>query len=223
MGKRSYFTAYIWFHPATQPINEFFGTKNPNQDVSINSSYAFEFNHVFNKRSAVSLLFQYSSLGLGLPDDTYTYGYKGKNDFPGRVKVKGFSIGYKLFARQRYAPVGSYIKIDWTYYINKISYETQGAYELNYNNSSGGNTQIPLTYAPGEFENAGFGPAFSVGRQRIFYDKLIVDYGFRFALAIVPREGGTNAYAKQFASTAVERVFFNQFINFRLGIGFLAF
>lgn len=73
--------------------------------------------------------------------------------------------------------------------------------------------------------------AYTIGRQRVLFDTLIIDSGFRFGLS--PNvmfdniedlfSSGAPSFEYQIKRKVNQRIFGAQMFNFHLGIGFLAF
>jgi hypothetical protein len=226
MGKRFSVAYSIWFHPAESDVCDFFGTQNPNEDVTFNATQSLEFNYIVGQRSAIALTYFYAHLGLNYSQHDYDdiqYHYKGSDQFPAYLNENGLAIGYKLFANGRIAPVGTYLKWDIFGLLNAIRYDTKNV-TINTSSYVSGhnvNTTVQLNENPNKINTAGGGVAFSLGRQRIYGNKILIDTGIRFAIAVAPDVYSGSNYGHQFSATT--RVFFNQAVNFRLGIGFLAF
>lgn len=227
MGRRLMVTYSVWGHPAVPELSDILGTNNPHEDVSLNITQTIALDYIVSKRGALCFGFQYAYLGMGY--DNYSssgdYVYKGKDPFPARLISRGFSLGYKLFPKARIAPVGTYIKWDVIGFFNTLKYSTEGVSQNVYVTSSGwtgtsGYQRIPLAKEDVSKSAGGFGAAFSLGRQRVLANRIIIDGGVRFAIAI-SNEPAVTGYGQQFM--VVDRVFYNQLVNLRLGIGFLAF
>ena len=229
MGKRCTFTYSVWAHPAVKEFSDIFGTNNPNDDLSLNVTQAVELDYIVTKRGALCLGFQYAYLGMGYYDyeSTVEYVYKGKDRFPATLISRGFSLGYKLFPKARIAPIGTYIKWDIIGLFNTLKYSTDGVSQNvfvygtgGWGGSTSGYKLIPLAKETVRANSGGFSAAFSLGRQRVFAHRIIIDTGVRFAIAIASEPIGTG-YGGEFR--VVDRVFYNQLVNVRLGIGFLPF
>lgn len=228
MGKRATLVYSFGLHPASAVITNFFGTQNPNQEFSLNTTHIIEFNYMVKPKGAVSFVFDYSHLGLGI-EDTYDnrFSYSGSNAYPAILHLKAFCLGYKFFSRNRIAPLGSYMKWEGVFVYNTMKYDTKGAFETvqeQVNNGWGTTTvtkKNPVTDPPGKVNSFGGGISMSLGRQKIFFDKIVFDMGVRFAFVLAPDGYSITAYAQQFPTFS--RTFFNQLVNFKIGLGFLAF
>ena len=223
MGKRCTIVYSIWAHPSAKPVTDFFGVGNPYDDLSLNCTQALQLDYLVMKRTAICLGFQYSHLGLAFQDPYYNkYTYKGKDKFPAVVDTKGFSLGFKIFSSRKIAPIGHYIKGEALVLWNTLSYDPKGAYQTvsGYNSGSYQTTRVPVDEPARKINSSGGGAAISLGRQRVFYNRLVVDAGVRFAV-VIAQEPYISGYGSEFR--ILDRVFYNQFVNFRLGLGFLAF
>ncbi|MFL5764233.1 MAG: hypothetical protein ACJ77K_09845 [Bacteroidia bacterium] len=226
MGKRATVSYSIFAHPSLPGFAGFFGTNSPYDDLSINLTQAGSFEYLFAKKTSVCLGFQYSKLWLGYEDEyvARTYSGTGGLKYPALCKTKGISLGLKFYTRTRIAPVGTYFRGDLLVLFNSKYTDPHGISHMEYGEDpithQYGNHYIPVTDKPQTSTSGGGGASIGLGRQRIFFDRLVVDSGMRFCIALSSEPGGTG-YAAQFP--VMERVFFSQFINYRLGIGFLAF
>lgn len=227
LGKRCSLTYSVWAHPAIKEFSDIFGTNNPNDDLSLNLTQAIALDYIVTKRGALCIGFQYAYLGMGYDDydSSNEYVYKGKDKFPARLISRGLSLGYKLFPKARIAPVGSYIKWDIVGIFNTLKYSTDGVSQNVFVQSTGwGSTSgyklVPIAKQTVTKNSWGFSGAFSLGRQRVYADRIIIETGVRFAIAVAGEPIATG-YGSQFRVT--DRVFYNQLVNLRLGIGFLAF
>jgi hypothetical protein len=156
--------------------------------------------------------------------------YKPSDDRPVQLNVTSLTAGFK-FNRGYLAPLGKYVKLDIAYFRQRVSFDPASFKPI------GSNTK---KYAPSTdeyiFHTVGFG--LSVGRQRIFFDRLVVDWGYR--IGIIPTSffqlTGANAIFDEFSSgtdvngiddqmkkKAIFRLQGSQLINAHIGIGFLAF
>lgn len=126
-----------------------------------------------------------------------------------------YSIGVKRFAKRRIAPLGFYTKWEG-YYINgwmdyksyAVPVSTFNSYEL-------------VQYEGGKIKFFGTGGAYSIGKQRIFKDKFVIDYGVRSTVMVVLFDSA-NAYEKKLGLYASDVSIFS-LLNFNINIGFLAF
>jgi hypothetical protein len=214
MGKRFTISYAAWLHPNVNLLSDVPTTKG----VVLDYSHILAADYCVAKRGALCFTFQFSRMGIKYYDNSYNssydYTYLGHDKYPAYLNSKTFSIGYKLFASDKFAPVGKYIKWDALVVLNKLIYNPDDVVVNK--------TNTRLTEEEPNAKSVGGGLALSVGHQRVFYDKLVLDYGLRIALAVCPANYSSN-YARNIFYYSTERTLFNQFVNFRIGIGFLAF
>lgn len=126
-----------------------------------------------------------------------------------------YSIGVKRFSKRGIAPLGFYTKWEG-YYINgwmdyspySLPVSTFNSYEL-------------VQYEGGKIKFFGSGGAYSLGKQRIFKDKFVLDYGVRSTVMVV-LFNSANEYERKLGLKASDVSIFS-LLNFNVNIGFLAF
>ena len=86
------------------------------------------------------------------------------------------------------------------------------------------------TLGTGQYSYKNIAFAYTFGKQRVFYDKIILDYGVRFAYSpalniITLSSGDSNSVSvyNYFKRSSNLRIAYEQLFNIHLGIGFLAF
>ncbi len=133
-----------------------------------------------------------------------------------------FSLGLKLFGRRKaWAPIGGYLKWEVLYYLNTIHYypfeTTSSVSYYHYLNSQ-------LAHQGGSVKYPVIGGAFGIGRQRVFFDRMIVDYGLRICLAVpfYKSKGGSDV-PQSIYEGASDLLFERESIMLHVGLGFLAF
>ncbi|MGZ4035348.1 MAG: hypothetical protein ACXVDZ_19620 [Bacteroidia bacterium] len=223
MGKRCNVTYSVWTNPNLYAVTN---TSNTNDEVAFYATQALSVDYLIKKRTAFCLGFQFSRIGLSY-DNSYNanYTYRGSNRFPAYMNTKGISLGFKFFSKNKIAPLGTYVKVDALLLLNDLIYNPGDAVSnVEYTTPTGtyGRKAVPINETAQKLRSYGGGAALSLGRQRIFFDKLVVDGGVRFALAIAPQGANVTNYGEAFVSS-FERIFLNQFVNLRVGVGFLAF
>lgn len=153
-----------------------------------------------------------------------TFNYKPKSKLPIQQYTTGASIGFKFFKRGFFAPVGKYTKVDLTVFFNTMSYEKDAFYYDTYK------TATPI--GTGNSKSTSFSLGYSIGRQRVIANRLVLDFGMRFA--IVPaavlsvladnfNESGNTQPDDELKHYANQRLFGEQLVNFHIGLSFLAF
>lgn len=221
MGKRLVITHYSFYFPAfKQP--SFRSTKG----FKMNVTKALGIDYVIHGRSSLCLAVQYILTGIPYQSPAgYSYNYiyhDGDPTIPAKVSVLQYSLGFKKFTRRSVAPIGFYIKWEAFFQQYTIKYEPDGFYD--YSNTYYYTQQhAKLDGGSGVIKMNGIGAAFSIGKQRIFWDKIVVDYGIRGSLsAPLPYKNRTVVEAS-LKSLAFDRILNCQLLNVKLGIGFLAF
>jgi hypothetical protein len=141
---------------------------------------------------------------------------------PAKLIALQYSLALKRFRKKAVAPIGFYVKWEVFYQMYWLKYDTENFYEVNYS--------YPYTYkiekadgGSGNIRMVGYGAAYSVGRQRIFNDKIVVDYGIRGAVCLPARNSLRNQVEKSLAENSYNRILSHQFFSLKLGVGFLAF
>lgn len=151
--------------------------------------------------------------------------YKDPDKLPMQLHTTNISLGLKFFKRGFLAPVGKYTKLDLTIFLNNVTYDKNSFYY-------DGTTKVTQPIGTGTFKSTSFAIGYSLGRQHVYFNCLIVDTGVRFA--VVPNyllnEAGSQfndnynpPVERQFKKVVNERIFGSQLINFHIGLSFLAF
>jgi len=157
-----------------------------------------------------------------------SYAYSPKPYIPMQVRTFNVGLGFKFFRRGTLAPIGKYNKLELLMLFSKLTY---------------GNTSFALTLAgttnqgmkgTGDYNFSTFGVAYTTGRSRVLFNKLVIDYGLR--LGLVPagifasdlffgsdNGSGREDFEKSLRQQTNIRLFREQLVNFHIGLGFLAF
>lgn len=192
---------------------------------SLNASQILDLNYVFQYRKAICVSVSYIGSKIdnaSVVNDYSRYYVFSEPENNARLSSLGFSLGIKLFKRSRFAPLGPYVKWEGLMLLNSINYKSYSYTATNYNL----NTTETKNYGAGILKSKGFGLAFGFGKQRVFFDKLLIDYGIRGAIVISNNDDFNKIqtpYEFELSNKFFDKVFYQQFINLRLGIGFLAF
>jgi hypothetical protein len=158
--------------------------------------------------------------------NTNNVDYKPSSDLPMQLKTTNISLGFKFFRPGFIAPIGKYQKLEFIFLLDKVSYE-RSAFYLH--------TSPPsrINLGAGEYDFKSAAIALTFGRQRVLFNSIIIDSGFRFGVS-------TNAvfsfikddllddsyglpFEDQLKTKVNQRIFAAQLFSFHLGIGFLAF
>jgi hypothetical protein len=157
--------------------------------------------------------------------DPYYGGYTSVTyEYSDLYKVQGKMVGvnFKFFRKSKgaIAPNGSYFKLGTSYIMNTPTY--LGAYE----NTGYGNSKERATSSSMVLFTCG------LGKQTIFYNRLIFRYGIEFGMSptvltritdgILATTGDSDG-TSELGYTMNERVLLQNLVNINLGLGFILF
>jgi hypothetical protein len=181
-------------------------------------SHSLGINYVITKQTELCLAGRFYNRNIA---DVY-YSPSARNDvnYLFKMSTLEYSFGFRRFYRSKFAPLGGYTKWEFMYLKGAVKYDPYQEYQYDYNTQ----TNITISKSGGKGSLHGFGASFSKGRQRVFEDKLVVDFGFRATLmAMTATRDGSDGHGEDLASTAAASVTFVPIANVFLGLGFLAF
>lgn len=208
MGKRFIITHYSFYFPAfSEP------SFRSTEGFKMNITKALGVDFAATGKSSICLAAQYFLTGISYQNSYNHILHVRGSTIPAKLNVIQYSVGLKRFSRKLFAPIGFYMKWEMFYQQYIIKYDPVGFYTRQ-NEIDGGTGLIKMK---------GIGSAFSIGKQRIFWDKIVVDYGIRFSLSAPLPYRFANEVERSMAGKAYIRVVNNQLLNVKLGIGFLAF
>ena len=190
--------------------------------VGINNSHVINIDYVHHYRKTVCALVQYSRTGVDYFNVRDNY-YRGDPTKPAVLSSVGIGLGLKSFKRSNLAPYGPYVKWEGIMFLNTVKYNNKGYGTRD----QFGNINPVAKLGSGKASFQAFAIGYSWGRQRIYYDKLVLDRGVR--ILFVPagfveiNNEHNGSLETEFESDGLARLFRHQFISFHLGIGFLAF
>jgi hypothetical protein len=222
-------------------------TASPKDEFSLafNNVHCLNIDYAFKQRQMVCIEAQYLKTGIayekttstnsafdfGLSDYHYPYDVKYGGDFsmPASLTSINFGLGLKTFKRGFLAPVGRYNKLEFLFMLETVTYKNTQF--LKKNNDNYPYTYDPFTAGEGTYKYKNFAIVYSIGRQRVLFNKLVLDYGIRFAYTpsinvvsiIVADNADKNDMENYYRNASRNRVFREQLLNFHIGIGFLAF
>lgn len=179
MGKRLIVNADYFCMPA------FMTTVIPEDiDFSIkNKSFGFGIDYAVDRVKTAGLDIQFFKTSTNL---TANFSFEEDNLNPEDLNIdingKIYSINYKFFQNKNVAPVGFYLKTEVGLMRFSINYN-RAIYMFNVKNNHNG----PITVIP-ELENKKnyniICLAATIGKQRIIFDRLVINYGVRFGMAV---------------------------------------
>mgnify|MGYP000538053278 CR=1 FL=1 len=247
LGKRLIVGYSTYFMPGLKGPGPFVSNSAAEASPTINNVHCLNVDFAHKQNKMISFSGQYMLTGVaydnGKSNGTffgdmfrsesyypYPEGHRYVGDFskPARLRSFNFSIGMKRYARGYIAPIGRYRKFEAILFCEKLTYDYQnfaipdpnGNYEYDY-------IKDPLGTGEYKFKNIAFACTF--GNQLALNDKIVLDYGIRFAyspaLNIITL-AESDAYTRAtgfFRRESNLRIAKQQLVNFHIGIGFLAY
>ncbi|MES2591948.1 MAG: hypothetical protein V4608_08690 [Bacteroidota bacterium] len=231
MGKRCVILYDNYFSPT-------FAATAQNKEGGINTTHCLNMDYVIKQRTNFCLSGQYFKTGV-IGDESYyvevpnTNGggvenvsatYMSPENVPMQLQSYNLGIGFKFFGRAYVAPVGKYQKLELLLLFSRLTYKKDAFYSYGYGKSG--------TYGTGDYSYNNFAFTYTLGRQHILFDKIVIDMGTRVGFAVGGLVGQLDASNDYYGSSTIEedfksqvafRILRHQLINFHIGIGFLAF
>lgn len=216
MGKR--FT--IEYTPALHPnAFSFFYSANLKYSRPI-ITHSVNLNIVVAKHRELSLAVRYSNRKI---DNSYYKSVQEEDRVPAfeRFALLEYSIAIKRFSKARFAPVGIYAKWELFYLSGKLNYDSFEG--LRYDVAT--QSDKLFVYPGGKLEFVGGGGAYSLGKQRIFKDKFVFDFGFRSSVMFLKSASNYDGsiYVEHLSRDVREPLTAIPIMHFYAGLGFLAF
>ncbi|OFY84012.1 MAG: hypothetical protein A3F72_18500 [Bacteroidetes bacterium RIFCSPLOWO2_12_FULL_35_15] len=229
MGKRFVIGYENYFFPAFYGPGKNNANPGPSFSPGFNTTHCLNIDYTVKQRMNVCFSLQHLRTGIAYKGDDYAYPkeskYSGNFSTPAQLTSNNIGFGFKVFRRGNIAPVGKYQKFEILLFFEKVKYENNNftTHEQNYYEN------VPITLGTGEYTYRNFAITYSLGKQRIFFNKLVMDYGIR--AAITPVVIPTGLYTvdnvrdmdDRFKVDSRFRIFRQQLFNFHIGLGFLAF
>jgi hypothetical protein len=211
-----------------------------------NSTHCLDMDYALSSRVSLCLSGQFSKLDFisyksivhatvaGRSNDIQ-YIPKSRQDM--QLRTTNISVGFKFFKERYLNPYGRYRKVELILMMNRINMDENGFYSIMYDYYNGNKVEpYPLYGEAGKFNSIAL--AYTMGKQRIFFNKLILDWGLRLGLNysyvysnLNPFEflrnidnGNTeDTLEKRLKDQANARTWGAQLVNVHLGLRFLAF
>ncbi|MCW3104173.1 MAG: hypothetical protein JWO09_2613 [Bacteroidetes bacterium] len=224
--------------------NFFLSTVDPtasSYDLGMNTTHSLNVEYTIKNRTNICASFQMFRTGIAVntgfieyrttssgSTTVKTYTYYPIPDAPMVMKTKCLALGFKFFKRGSFAPLGKYRKLEAVLMFSNISYQPLTFRYIQ------GNKTGRASLGSGNYSYKEFAVTYTLGRQRILFDRLVVDYGVQFgfmplgALSITDYSGTVNItnYPGAMESVLREesnmRLFRYELFNIHLGLGFLA-
>ena len=152
-----------------------------------------------------------------------------------QLRTINIGLGCKFFHFGTLAPVGKYNKLEILLFLSHLTYDKDKSFPLGQTGTNG--QQMYQSLGEGDYQFKSFALAYTVGRSRVFWDKIVLDYGLRLAISngiftymgnALWDDTGNSSYGSTDITKAMrqdvnKRIFREQLVNFHIGISFLAF
>jgi hypothetical protein len=229
--------------------NNFFaaiiGPPAQSYDMGINTTHSFNIEFTIKPRTNFCLSYQMFNTGVttnhtfvNSTQDQYGNVYNVESHFdpvpnkPMELHSNNVCIGFKFFNAGSLAPVGKYRKLELVLMFTELSYPPNSFFTYNYNYGFGGNDGVSRSsLGTGNYNFKSFALTYSLGRQRVLFNRLVLDYGLQFGFvpagvfATLNSEGDfsdASTPENVFRQETNKRLFRHQLFNFHIGLGFLA-
>jgi hypothetical protein len=154
-----------------------------------------------------------------------------------QLNTTNLSLAFKFFKERYMNPFGKYRKLEIMIMMNKLKMDENGFFaEMN---TQKGLELAPYAVAGDTYKFKSLILAYTIGRQRILFDKLMLDWGIRFGvnysyisksvnpleMMLAERRGVSDEYTieKELKEQAIARTMGAQFVNAHVCLRFLAF
>ncbi len=243
LGKRMSIGYSNYFFPRIPAISLTSGTVPA--DKKMNSTHCLDMDYIVAPRVSVCLSGQFSRMGL------FSYGNKIYVESRGNsngnnveylpddesnlyLNTTNISFGIKIFKERYLNPFGRYRKLELIVMMNKVNADENGFYSVNRDYGSIV-TKTPYPLSSDETKSKSIVVAYTMGKQRILFNKLVLDWGVRLGInqsyvfrniGLLGALGGSNydnSIGRKLKEEAIARTVGSQFINLHLGLRFLAF
>lgn len=181
-------------------------------------THSLNMNIVVGKSREIGLSLRYSNRKIS---NTYFKTQYPQSIVPAfeRFGMMEYAVSIKRFSKARFAPIGIYSRWEVFYLTGKLKYDSYQAMKYNILN---GEEEL-TSFGHGEMNFYGGGGAYSLGKQRIFKDKYVIDFGFRPSLMIVSFGDERTVYEEHLSQDIRVPLTLTPIMNVYAGIGFLAF
>lgn len=245
MGKRfSIGYSNYFFLAALSPTAN---SSTSGSELGINTTNCINLEYTIKSRTNFCLSVQKSKTGTD-PGNMFVDYYDGYNYYsynatyspkpykPMQINSYNIGLGFKFFNSGSLAPIGKYKKVEILMLLNHLEYNKNAF--LIQNSSSTGGAAVYGKFGKGDYNFNTVSVAYTLGRSRVFFDRLVLDGGMRFGFvpagvlttllasedyevsSVYTTEAGIR---KEFRRDTFTRVFAFQIINIHLGLSFLAF
>lgn len=174
--------------------------------------------------------YEYNDPYGGITSESGTAYYLPDTRAPMQLRTVNISMGFKFFRHGYIAPVGRYTKLEGILFMDNVSYDPLAFYRTS---SGFPKDRFSRFIGTGYYSYKTFAVALTLGRQRVLFNRIIIDSGIRFGVSpnfvfnYIVNDVFGDTYRKsmedQIKLNTNTRIFTGQLVNLHLGIGFLAF
>jgi hypothetical protein len=250
LGKRFSIGYSNYFFPRFPAVNSSIGFSDGDKlstEHVFNSTHCLDVDYIISPRISMCFSGQFSKMDLmkqgsifsvergGL---SYSVQYLPKPNQDMELNTVNFSVGFKFFKQRFLNPFGWYRKLELILMVNKVVMDEKGFYYMaNSNPQIKQSSPYPLVDGAGRFSSIAL--AYTIGKQRIFFDKLILDWGIRFGINYSYVVSNLNPLETlfEYENSSIKedtleselkdqgnaRIWGAQFVNAHVGLRFLAF
>lgn len=252
MGKRLSLGYSTYVSPRTSVLDELsdinIGSGGIASNRAFNMTHCLGADYIISPRISLCLaaqfsktdLFKYGTIfdvteSMGGSRDYYKIVYRPEDEKDMALRGMNISFGFKFFKSRYLNPYGRYRKIELILAQSAVVMDKDGFY-YDYSNQWPYYTNKKYELEDRSYNYKSFVVAFTFGKQRILFNKLILDYGVRAGInynyvfkhaSIIGMlsEGFSDDYtiAGKLKEAANFRLFGAQLFNAHIGLGFLAF
>jgi hypothetical protein len=176
-------------------------------------SHAIRFEYVTGERGELVTAVRYCTDQVDNASFTQGRSLRGVPD-ANRANFLDFVFGWKKFRRGKFAPLGNYHRWEFYYCNGWINYPS--IQEVN-------NDGNYFNIAAGKLKFKSFGFSYSIGKQRVYNDKYLFDFGLKASLYPYFGYNGGNDYANHLGKDATSGLAAYPAATGYLSLGFLAF
>ncbi len=238
MGKRFSVGYSNYFFPAV--IGPKLNATSKSDGMGFNTTHCFNLEYTIKARTNFCISYQLQNLGIktnryyyqtindGFSTATVTYEYAPKPYSNMKLKTNSIGLGFKFYSKGTLAPVGKYKKIELLLLFSNLTYPKNSFYTDYYSQPT------YTSIGNGNYNFSTFAITYTMGKSRVLFDKIVLDYGLRIGalpagfIAFLNYDGNfftdaPNSYEKMFRQDSNMRLLRQQVINAHIGISFLAF
>jgi hypothetical protein len=217
-----------------------FGPTAAADDAGFNTTHCFNAEYTIKSKTNLCFSFQTFETGVRMNQEFHSTTYISSTGeyqeitssyvptLPMQLRTYSGGIGFKFFTSGSLAPVGKYKKLELLIMFSNLTYDRNGFRYYDPNTSKTVKTSI----GTGDYNFKTFALTYTIGRQRVFFNTIVLDYGMQVGVVpvglLATLNGAEdfvqlNGYEDVFRSDTNQRLFRYQLFNLHLGLGFLAF